>query len=235
MLHRSTFVLCLLSITATCALAATDASAAKERQIGQYSGFEGNEAALGRAVAQAIESASPDGSARHDFTGREELLGRSVATVIKTLNHNRIYQHETNDALVKMTLDHIQAAKHTGTLAAILAQDVHSTRQQLERVRELIERTGDKDLALVGVFEQTACFFQLVEQTQRAPGRVTYRSPFGVVLAQTRRMGIHDLTEKEIHELWTVPRMREYSKILGVDLEVTPWQDDGTITVSVDL
>ena len=46
-------------------------------------------------------------------------------------------------------------------------------------------------------------------------------------------MGIHDLSEREIHERWTSPRMQAYAKVLGVELEVTPWRDDGMITVSV--
>jgi hypothetical protein len=27
--------------------------------------------------------------------------------------------------------------------------------------------------------------------------------------------------------------MQAYAKVLGVDLEVTPWRDDGVVTVSV--
>ncbi len=46
-------------------------------------------------------------------------------------------------------------------------------------------------------------------------------------------MGIHDLSEREIHERWTIPRMQAYAKVLGVELEVTPWRDDGMVTVSV--
>jgi len=222
----------LLGLAAALVLAADDAK--PQKRFGQSSGFEGREKELGRAVSQAIASASPGGNPLHDFTGREEALGYATSMVVKTLNHNQGYQHEMNDALVKMTLDHIMFAKRNGMLKQLIEQDVLSQKQQLERVRRLIERTGNKDLALVGVFEQTSCFFQLVDRTQRAPGRVTYKSPYGTVLAQTVRMGIHDLTEKEIHEVWTVPRMREYSKMLGVELKVSPWQDDGMITVSVE-
>jgi len=53
------------------------------------------------------------------------------------------------------------------------------------------------------------------------------------VLEETVRMSIHDLSEREIHERWTIPRMQAYARVLGVELDVTPWRDDGTITVSV--
>jgi hypothetical protein len=242
--------------------AATAGAAAppRARQLGQYSGFEGRELELGRRVAAALRDATPAATApgvatpggatpggampvgttagaapdaRYDFTGREAMLGLAMTQLVRTLNHNQSYQHEMNDALVKMTLDHIMFAKRHGMLKQMVDEDIHSQRQQLERVRKLIERTGNRDLAIVGIFEQTACFFQLVDRTERAPGRVTYRSPYRTVLAQTVRMGIHDLSEREIHETWTIPRMQAYARVLGVELDVTPWREDGMVTVSV--
>ncbi len=236
--------------TATFALTsatAADAPARPARQLGQYSGFEGRELELGRLVAAALRNAAPSpgapgiaaGSApaaadgRYDFSGREEQLGLAMTQLVRTLNHNQSYQHEMNDALVKLTLDHIMFAKRNGMLRQLVEEDLRSQRQQLERVKKLIERTGNRDLAIVAIFEQTSCFFQLVDRTTRAPGSVTYRSPYGNVLAQTLRMGIHDLSEREIHDQWTIPRMQAYARVLGVELDVTPWRDDGMITVSV--
>ena len=170
---------------------------------------------------------------RYDFTGREAMLGLAMTQLVRTLNHDQSYQHEMNDALVKMTLDHIMFAKRNGMLKQIVDEDINSQRQQLERVRRLIERTGNRDLAIVGIFEQTACFFQLVDRTERAPGRVTYRSPYRTVLAQTVRMGIHELSEREIHETWTIPRMQAYARVLGLELDVSPWREDGMVTVSL--
>jgi hypothetical protein len=231
----------------------------RNRQLGQYSGFEGRELELGRLVAAALRQATPAASApgvapgagagagagaavaaapaapdpRYDFTGREDMLGRAMTQLVRTMNHNQSYQHEMNDALVKMTLDHIMFAKRNGMLRQMVDEDVNSQRQQLERVRRLIERTGNRDLAIVGIFEQTSCFFQLVDRTERAPGRVSYRSPYRTVLEQTVRMGIHDLSEREIHESWTIPRMQAYARVLGIELEVSPWREDGMVTVSV--
>jgi hypothetical protein len=209
------------------------------RKLGQYSGFEGRERELGVAVSAALRTLQPTGATpgatdpRIDFTGREDMLGGAMTQVVRTLNHNQGYQHEMNDALVKMTLDHIMFAKRHGMLRQLIEDDILSQKQQLERVARLIERGGSRDLALVAIFEQTACFFQLVDRHERAPGRVSFRSPYGTVLRETTRMKIHDLTEQEIHEIWTMPRMQAYAKVLGVELEVTPWREDGVVTVSV--
>jgi len=232
-MHRSiSLVFCAFAFLAGDA-AISQQEGKPARRFGQYSGFEGKEAALGTAVADGIKAAGASGNPLHDFTGREEILGYATSTVIKTLNHNQSYQHEMNDALVKMTLDHIMFAKRNGMLKQLVDEDINSQRQQLERVRQAIERSGNKDLAIVGAFEQTTCFFQLVDRTQRSPGRITYKSPYSTVLAQTTRMGIHDLTEKEIHEVWTVPRMQKYAEIMGVKLDVSPWRADGMISVTV--
>ncbi len=242
---------------------ATGVTPARARQLGQYSGYEGREDELGRLVAAALRNATPTAPGptsgqptsqttgttagptpgpasaaatrdpRYDFAGRETMLGLAMTQLLRTLNHNQSYQHEMNDALVKMTLDHIMFAKRNGLLKQMVDEDINSQRQQLERVRKLIERTGNRDLAIVGIFEQTACFFQLVDRTARAPGRVSYRSPYRTVLEQTVRMGIHDLSEREIHDSWTVPRMQAYARVLGVEIDVTPWREDGEVTVSL--
>jgi len=228
-MKRALWALCLT----ICVAVTASAGGHERRTLGKYSGFENNEAELGAAVADAIKEISPSGDAKHDFTGREEMLGRYVAAAIKTLNANRVYQHEMNDALVKMTLNYIQFAKNNDMMDEIVNLEIETQFPLMSRVRQMIEKTGNRELALIAVTEQTACFYQLVDTTIREPGKLTYKSPFGTVLAQTRRLGMHDLTEQEIHEQWTVPRIRRSAEIMGVDLQISEWSDDGMITISV--
>jgi len=94
------------------------------RKIGQYSGFEGNEAELGAAVAAAIEEISPTQGAEHNFDGREETLGLAVSAAIKIMNANSGYQHEMNDALVKMTLNFIQFAKDNDLVDEMITEEI---------------------------------------------------------------------------------------------------------------
>lgn len=203
------------------------------KKMGQYSGFEGNEAALGAAVAAAIAEVSPTKGSEHDFEGREKTLGLAVSAAIKTLNANSAYQHEMNDALIKMTLNFIQFAKDNDLVDEMITEEIATGLPMMTRVRKVIEKTGNTELALIAVTEQTACFYQLVLDTQREPGKITYQSPFSTVLAATTRMGMHDLTEKEIHEIWTVPRIKGAGDLMGVDLQVSEWRDDGMITISL--
>lgn len=202
-------------------------------EFGEWSGFEGQEQQLGAAVAKTIRELAPEGSPQHDFTGREAELGKGVATVIRTLNVRKPYQHETNDALVKLTLNYVQFAKDHGLMKEMVEEDVRSQMPMLMRTGKFIQQTGMKELALVAMTDRTACFYQLAIEVKREPGKVSFKSPYGNVLAATRQLGMHNLTEKELHEIWTKPRFEQQAAVMGVNVEVSDWRDDGWVTLSI--
>ncbi len=80
------------------------------------------------------------------------------------------------------------------------------------------------------MFDHTACHYQMVLETQVEPGKRTWTSPFKTVLEASRRLGQFDLTEQEIHEQWTVPRLLGYARTLGVNIRVSAWRDDGVVS-----
>lgn len=177
----------------------------RERTVGRYSGWE----------------------------GKERDLGLIMNMVYKTLEDNQGYQHEINDALVKHHLTSMQFAKDQKLVKEAVQHEIETETPMLKRIGKMIEKSGDKELALKAVFDQTTCHWQLVLDTEMKPGMRRFKSPYAHVLEQTTRLGQHDITEKWIHENWTIPRMAGYSKLLGVELQVSPWQDDGMITVSI--
>jgi hypothetical protein len=208
---------------------------ARKRQFVELSGFEGQEQELGAAVAATIMEISPTKGANHDFSEplREQRLGYAVSTAMRTINVDKPYMHEMNDALVKMTLNFIQFAKDNELMDEVIAKETSTQFPMLDRVRLLIEKTGNKELALQAITDRTACFYQLVEEAQRKPGSITFKSPYGTVLTASRRLGQHDLTEEEIHEIWTIPRIHGAAETLGVDIVVSEWNEDGIITISL--
>ncbi|MFL2771229.1 MAG: hypothetical protein ACJZ9F_09475 [Rhodospirillaceae bacterium] len=167
------------------------------------------------------------------FPHRTTELGEIMQMVFMTLNHSsQVYEHQINDALVKMTLGHIQFAKDNDLLQEVVDEEIRIQSPMLIRVAKMIERTGNKELALKAIFEQTTCHFQLVLQTEMQPGMRRFTSPFGHVLEQTVRIGQHDLTEEEIYKVWLKPRYERYGEVLGVPLEVDPW-DPSTNLITV--
>ena len=164
------------------------------------------------------------------FEGREDELGGAIAIVLKMLGNHAGYAHEINDPLVKAHLMAIQFAKSTGTLEEYVAHDIKIMEPINQRMKNVIEKTGKKEIALVGLFDRTACHYALALDTTGEPGKRTWTSPFARVLEACKRIGQFDLTEQEIHENWTVPRLMGYGKAMGVELKISDLGEDGTIT-----
>lgn len=172
-------------------------------------------------------------AAKTGFEGKEAEVGKAVQLALKTMANSAGYQHEMNDALVKARLQAIQFAKDNDMLEEYVAHDIKTMAPINERVGMIIEKTGDKEAALVGLCERTACHYQLVLETEIEEGKRTWKSPWGNVLNACKRMQMFDLTEQEIHEKWFVPRTMGYAKMMGVDIKISDWNDDGIVTIEL--
>jgi hypothetical protein len=164
------------------------------------------------------------------FEGYEQELGQSINVVLKMLSNHAGYAHEFNDPLVKAHLLAIQFAKNNNSLAEYVAHDIKTMKPINERMKQIIEKTGEKEIALVGLFDRTACHYALALDTEGEPGRRTWTSPFKVVLDAAGKLGQFDLTEEEIHEKWTKPRLLGYARDMGVEIRVSDLDENRKIT-----
>ena len=165
--------------------------------------------------------------------GREDELGKSIGVVIKTLKNTEPYAHEINDALIKARLQAMQFAKDQGLMEEYVAHDIDTMKPLTDRMKSLVEKTGQAEIALIGIFDRTACHYQLCLETESSPGKRRWRSPFARVLAATHKIGQFDLTEEWIHENWTRPRLLGYAERIGVNMSVSHWQSDGWLTAEI--
>lgn len=184
-------------------------------------------------ASKSTTGARPAERYRSGLEGREDELGQSVAIVVRSLLNRSHYAHEANDALVKMHLLALQFAKKHDMWDELVAHDVDTMEPVNRRLGQLIADSGDPEHALTGLTDDNTCHYQLVYDTQAEPGRRTWRSPYGRVLAISQRIGQFDLTEQEIHERYTMPRLLGYAKTMGVAIKVSPWRDDGMITLEL--
>ena len=173
-------------------------------------------------------------AAKTGFEGKEAQVGKAVQLVLKTMANSAGYQHEMNDALVKARLQAIQFAKDMGIMDKYVEHDIKTMAPINTRVGQIIAKTGDTEAALVGLCERTACHYHLVLETDAEPGKRSWKSPWGHVLAPSKRLGMFDITEQEIHETWFVPRIKGYAKDMGVKIKVSDWNDDGVVTIEID-
>lgn len=165
--------------------------------------------------------------------GREAELGLSVAMVMRSLQNHSHYAHEVNDALVKAYFVMLQFAKNHDMWDELVAHDIQTMEPVNRRLGKLIEDSGDREHALTGLTDDNTCHYQLVLETHAEPGERTWKSPYGRVLEVSRRIGQFDLTEQEIHERYTVPRLLGYADAMGVEIRVSDWSDDGMITLAL--
>lgn len=167
------------------------------------------------------------------FEGYEKELGQSINVVLKMLSNHAGYAHEMNDPLVKAHLLAIQFAKNNGTLADYVEHDIQTMLPINKRMRQIIEKTGEKEIALVGLFDRTACHYALALDSEGTGNSRTWTSPFKTVLKAAGRIGQFDLTEEEIHENWTKPRLLGYAKDMGVEIRVSDLDENRRITVEL--
>ena len=167
------------------------------------------------------------------FEGREKLLGEAVAMAIRTLKDTSPYPHGMNDALVKMHLSSVQFAKDQGCIAEYVEHDIQTMQPMLQRLRGMIEKTGEKEIALAGIFDRTTCLYQLCLDLKVEPGKRSFSFPYTKVAEISRRIGQFDLTDRQMHELWLKPRLLGYGAALGVTLEVSDIGTDNQVTVSL--
>ena len=167
------------------------------------------------------------------FEGREELLGQAVALAIRTLKDAVPYQHEMNDALVKMHLTALQFAKNQGLVKELVDHDIKTMQPMLARLKGIIEKTGDQEIALVGMFDRTACLYQLCLDLKVEKGRREFTFPFTTVLNISRKIGQFDMTADEVHELWMKPRLHGYAACVGVKIDVSDITADGMVVVKL--
>ena len=165
------------------------------------------------------------------YEGMEDQLARAMNVVLMTLNERSAYQHDINDALVKMILTTIQFAKDNDMIDELIANEVETTRPLLERVRRNYLKTGQLETAMIGMIDRTACAYQLYLKIDKTDAERSWESPFGLVLEQTRRMGQHDLTEQEVHDIWIKKRYHAFAEVVGVELEISDIDENGRVSV----
>ncbi|MSQ86942.1 MAG: hypothetical protein EXR10_08915 [Alphaproteobacteria bacterium] len=168
---------------------------------------------------------NPTVAMKSGIEGREREFGEAVGVLMKTFMDTMPYVHEFNDAVVKSHLSHIQFAKNHGLLKEMIEDDQETMSPMLTRVKKSIEQSGNKELAMIAMFERTSCFYQMVATYHSENGKRTWKSPFGLVLDMGTRIGQFDMTEQDIHDIWFKPRLYGYADQLGVKIKITDMLD----------
>ncbi|MBM4196894.1 MAG: hypothetical protein FJ197_07330 [Gammaproteobacteria bacterium] len=187
---------------------------------------------IGGAVGRLL--AAEAGISADLVVGREAEFGRALANLVRTFQMQSTYAHRANDALAKRDLEWLQYLKDKNLIEDAVRHDIAIKTPLFLRRAEWISRTGDLGMALDSITDAT-CFRDMVvaDGFERTGLQISYLSPYKEVLDAGRKRGMFTLTEQEIHERFTTPTLQGYGKVLGVEVEVSPWNADRRITVRI--
>ena len=165
--------------------------------------------------------------------GRESDVSESMQVLVRTMQIQIPYPHDMNDALLKAHLTAIQFAKDNNMLEQYVQHDRDTMQPLLDRTKNMIDKTGNKELALVMIFERTGCFFQMCLDAKIQPGKRTFTFQFKKVLDAATRLGQFDLTEEELLDKWWRPRYAGYGEAVGVEFNISDMDENGKVTVTL--
>lgn len=191
-----------------------------------------SQANLGEEVGAILTKYA--GASENLVAGREAEFGRAITNVVRTFQMSQPYEHRANDALVKRDLEWLQYLKDKGQLEDAVQHDIKIKTPLFQRRGEYIKATGNVALALDSMTD-ASCFRDMVVATgfTKTSTELSYVSPYKEVLAAGTKRGMFTITEQEIHEQFTVPTLKGYAEVLGVDVEVSEWNEDRIITISI--
>ena len=187
---------------------------------------------IGREAADLL--AAQLGTSDDLIDGREAEFGRAIINLVRTFQMRGSYDHKANDSLVKRDLEWLQYLKDKGLMADAVRHDIAIKTPLFQRRGQWIRKTANLEMGLDSMTGIT-CFRDMlvVDGFTRTPLTMTYVSPYKTVLEAGTKRGMFNLTEQEIHENFTIPTIEGYARVLGIDVEVTEWNDDRVITISV--
>ncbi len=215
-----------------------------ERMAGSQSGMDSLESTLlsqqeevGREIGDIL--AEKAGVSDSLIEGREAEFGRAVTNVVRTFQMGGKgggYAHQASDALVKQHLKWLEFAKDKGMLAEAVEHDINTMAPLFKRSAEWINRTGNYQVAL-NTLTSASCFRDLAaaDGFTKTETSMTWTSPYKHVLESGKKRNMFDMTEKEIHEQFTIPRVKGYANVLGVEVTISEWDEETRlITLTVE-
>ena len=192
---------------------------------------------VGREIGDLL--AEKVGADKNLVEGREAEFGRAVTNLVRTFQMGGgggSYAHQASDALVKQHLEWLQFAKDKGLLADAIEHDINIKAPLFKRSAEWINRTGNYKVAL-NTLTGASCFRDLAaaDGFVKTETSMTWTSPYKHVLDSGKKRDMFDLTEKEIHEQFTIPTIKGYADVIGVEVSISEWDEETRlITISVE-
>lgn len=158
------------------------------------------------------------------FPERDDLAD-ALKVIAKTYGHIEPYPRKFNDAIAKTYLRNLDFAIGKGLEEELAEHEARVLGALIERhINPAIKRTGRKDMFLWGIFERTACSYQLYEYIDVKDGERSFPCPFKGMLEQPqKRMGTYKISWSDVCAKSCMLRWKAFAKKAGgVEFTVEP-------------
>jgi hypothetical protein len=190
---------------------------------------------IGREVGELI--CKKLGIENNPVADRGLEFGRLLSDTFRTFQMRMPYTHQGNDALIKEQLKTFELMLKKDLVPEMIQHDIDSMYEILHERVYWVQQTGDLSLALDAVTTPT-CFRVLTigEGFQwHGDRKVSWISPYKRVLEKGWKRNLWtNITEENIHRLWTKPRLEGFAKHLECHFDVPDW-DEETRMVSIEV
>jgi hypothetical protein len=152
-------------------------------------------------------------------------MEQALKVLIKTYGDTRPYPHKFNDALVKAHLRNLDFAIAHGLEKEWADHEAEVLGAVFERhINPAIQKTGQKDMFLWGIFERTSCSYQLYEHINVKDGERTFPCPYKPILGEIKKgLGTYKITWNDVCAKWCTLRWEAFSKKAGdIKFKVEP-------------
>ncbi len=158
-----------------------------------------------------------------EFAERDDLVD-GLKVLVKTYSNNEPYLHKFYDALVKIHLRNLDFNVRKGIEADYVEHYANVLTPVIERhIKPAIQKTGNKDFYLWGIFERTSCSYQLYEYIDIKKDERSFPCPYKEILENIQKyLGTYKIEWKDVCSKWCIPVWEHFAEKAGVKVKAEP-------------
>ncbi|RMF91980.1 MAG: hypothetical protein D6734_13325, partial [Candidatus Schekmanbacteria bacterium] len=153
-----------------------------------------------------------------------EDLSDALKVLVKTYSNIDPYPHKFYDALVKVHLRNLDFSVRKGIDKEFVEHYTNVLNPVIERhIKPAIQRTGNKDFYLWGIFERTSCSYQLYEHIDIKKNERSFPCPYKDILENIQKyLGTYEIEWKDVCNKWCIPVWERFAEKAGVKMKAEP-------------
>jgi len=153
------------------------------------------------------------------FLARDDLAD-ALKSMYMTYDATYPYDHKFNESLVKDQLRNLEFSITKGINDKQLDHYIMTIEPILKRIKELVEKEGPEK-ALVELFDDEPCSYQLFENITVAEGERSFPCPYKSNLEHCKKwLKTFTIEWSDVCNKWCIPIWKRSADIIGIEIDV---------------